>query len=159
MSASPRSGAGQHLPRLVFWEVTKGCNLRCMHCRATATELAPPPICPPLKPWKSSIRSPRLPTQSWCSPAANRSTGRTFSSLSATPRKGFARGPGHQRHPGHEGSGAEDCGCGRKARLHLAWTAPMRRRTTASAEFPAPSTRPSAASGICRSLACRCRST
>ena len=26
-------------PRLVFWEVTKGCNLRCIHCRATATEL------------------------------------------------------------------------------------------------------------------------
>ena len=42
MSASPRSGAGQHLPRLVFWEVTKGCNLRCVHCRATATELASP---------------------------------------------------------------------------------------------------------------------
>ena len=42
MSASPRSGAGQHLPRLIFWEVTKGCNLRCVHCRATATELASP---------------------------------------------------------------------------------------------------------------------
>ena len=22
-------------PRLIFWEVTKGCNLRCIHCRAT----------------------------------------------------------------------------------------------------------------------------
>ncbi len=42
MSASPLTGAGQHLPRLVFWEVTKGCNLRCVHCRATATELASP---------------------------------------------------------------------------------------------------------------------
>ena len=42
MSASPVTGAGQHLPRLVFWEVTKGCNLRCVHCRATATELASP---------------------------------------------------------------------------------------------------------------------
>ncbi len=29
-------------PRLVFWEVTKGCNLRCIHCRATATELMSP---------------------------------------------------------------------------------------------------------------------
>jgi radical SAM protein with 4Fe4S-binding SPASM domain len=29
-------------PRLVFWEVTKGCNLRCLHCRATATELSSP---------------------------------------------------------------------------------------------------------------------
>ena len=28
--------------RLVFWEVTKGCNLRCIHCRATATELSSP---------------------------------------------------------------------------------------------------------------------
>ena len=42
MNASPRTGAGEHLPRLVFWEVTKGCNLRCVHCRATATELASP---------------------------------------------------------------------------------------------------------------------
>ena len=29
-----------HKPRLIFWEVTKGCNLRCVHCRATATELS-----------------------------------------------------------------------------------------------------------------------
>jgi AdoMet-dependent heme synthase len=42
MNASPRTGTGQHLPRLIFWEVTKGCNLRCVHCRATATELASP---------------------------------------------------------------------------------------------------------------------
>ena len=27
---------------MVFWEVTKGCNLRCIHCRATATELSSP---------------------------------------------------------------------------------------------------------------------
>lgn len=32
----------EHKPRLIFWEVTKGCNLRCIHCRATATELASP---------------------------------------------------------------------------------------------------------------------
>ena len=29
-------------PRLIFWELTKGCNLRCIHCRATATELSAP---------------------------------------------------------------------------------------------------------------------
>src|SRR5271167_1175261 len=29
----------EYKPRLIFWEVTKGCNLRCIHCRATATEL------------------------------------------------------------------------------------------------------------------------
>jgi len=34
--------AGEHKARLIFWEVTKGCNLRCVHCRATATELSSP---------------------------------------------------------------------------------------------------------------------
>jgi AdoMet-dependent heme synthase len=29
-------------PRLVFWELTTGCNLRCIHCRANATELMSP---------------------------------------------------------------------------------------------------------------------
>ena len=32
----------QSKPRLIFWEVTKGCNLRCIHCRASATELSSP---------------------------------------------------------------------------------------------------------------------
>ena len=43
------NGNGQHTnqasknkPRLIFWELTKGCNLRCIHCRATATELSSP---------------------------------------------------------------------------------------------------------------------
>lgn len=31
-----------HAPRLVFWELTTGCNLRCIHCRASATELMSP---------------------------------------------------------------------------------------------------------------------
>jgi radical SAM protein with 4Fe4S-binding SPASM domain len=34
--------AGKNKPRLIFWELTKGCNLRCVHCRATATELSAP---------------------------------------------------------------------------------------------------------------------
>src|SRR3954464_2660892 len=34
--------AKEQKPRLIFWEVTKGCNLRCIHCRATATELSSP---------------------------------------------------------------------------------------------------------------------
>ena len=44
----PESGTPTHpakhgyKPRLIFWEVTKGCNLRCIHCRATATELMSP---------------------------------------------------------------------------------------------------------------------
>lgn len=33
---------GQKKPRLIFWELTKGCNLRCIHCRASATELSSP---------------------------------------------------------------------------------------------------------------------
>ena len=33
---------GDGSARLVFWEVTKGCNLRCIHCRASATELSSP---------------------------------------------------------------------------------------------------------------------
>ena len=36
-------------PRLIFWEVTKGCNLRCIHCRATATELSSPNDLPTTK--------------------------------------------------------------------------------------------------------------
>ena len=41
------NGNGSHpvnefKPRLIFWEVTKGCNLRCIHCRASATELSSP---------------------------------------------------------------------------------------------------------------------
>jgi MoaA/NifB/PqqE/SkfB family radical SAM enzyme len=32
----------QGKPRLIFWELTKGCNLRCIHCRASATELTSP---------------------------------------------------------------------------------------------------------------------
>jgi radical SAM protein with 4Fe4S-binding SPASM domain len=36
------SAGGDNKARLVFWEVTKGCNLRCIHCRASATELSSP---------------------------------------------------------------------------------------------------------------------
>ena len=34
--------SNENKPRLIFWEVTKGCNLRCIHCRASATELSSP---------------------------------------------------------------------------------------------------------------------
>ncbi len=37
----PHQG-NQNKPRLIFWELTKGCNLRCIHCRASATELSSP---------------------------------------------------------------------------------------------------------------------
>jgi radical SAM protein with 4Fe4S-binding SPASM domain len=49
MHMASLNGNGQHSsqasktkPRLIFWELTKGCNLRCIHCRATATELSSP---------------------------------------------------------------------------------------------------------------------
>ena len=34
--------SGQFAPRLIFWEMTTGCNLRCIHCRASATDLMSP---------------------------------------------------------------------------------------------------------------------
>jgi radical SAM protein with 4Fe4S-binding SPASM domain len=44
-----RPAKQEFIPRLIFWEVTKGCNLRCIHCRATATELASPTDLPTSK--------------------------------------------------------------------------------------------------------------
>jgi len=41
-SQASQNQANQNKPRLIFWELTKGCNLRCIHCRATATELSSP---------------------------------------------------------------------------------------------------------------------
>lgn len=41
-SAKGNGHQNEYKARLVFWEVTKGCNLRCIHCRATATELSSP---------------------------------------------------------------------------------------------------------------------
>ena len=38
----PHGSTGNYRPRLVFWELTTGCNLRCVHCRASATELMSP---------------------------------------------------------------------------------------------------------------------
>ena len=38
-----------YTPRLIFCEVTKGSNLRCIHCRATATELSSPNDLPTTK--------------------------------------------------------------------------------------------------------------
>jgi radical SAM protein with 4Fe4S-binding SPASM domain len=41
-SANGNGHQSEYKARLVFWEVTKGCNLRCIHCRATATQLSSP---------------------------------------------------------------------------------------------------------------------
>src|SRR5512132_3209753 len=42
MEPKHANGTQESKPRLIFWEVTKGCNLRCIHCRASATELSSP---------------------------------------------------------------------------------------------------------------------
>lgn len=47
--AEGRNGNGVGKPRLIFWELTTGCNLRCIHCRASATELASPTDLPTRK--------------------------------------------------------------------------------------------------------------
>ena len=44
-----KAASKEFQPRLIFWEVTKGCNLRCVHCRATATELMSPQDLPTAK--------------------------------------------------------------------------------------------------------------
>jgi heme b synthase len=41
-SGSRMTTATAYRPRLIFWELTTGCNLRCIHCRASATELMSP---------------------------------------------------------------------------------------------------------------------
>lgn len=41
-SSSPKRSGSAFLPRRIYWELTRACNLRCIHCRATPTELASP---------------------------------------------------------------------------------------------------------------------
>ena len=36
MSARPGDAAGVAPPRVIAWEVTRSCNLACVHCRASA---------------------------------------------------------------------------------------------------------------------------
>lgn len=41
-SAHPAWNPEKHIPRLVFWETTAACNLRCIHCRASAVGFRSP---------------------------------------------------------------------------------------------------------------------
>ena len=87
-----------------LWEVTKGCNLRCIHCRATATELSSPTdLSPPNTRSISSSRSQISGIPSSYSVVASRSIGLTFSSLRALPTgsSGFAW-PSLERYVGHK---------------------------------------------------------
>ena len=49
MTGERHGAVGSNKPRLIFWEVTTGCNLRCIHCRASATELSSPADLPTAK--------------------------------------------------------------------------------------------------------------
>jgi len=42
MNHPASAGGSPHQLRLVFWETTVACNLKCIHCRATATDSRPP---------------------------------------------------------------------------------------------------------------------
>ena len=160
MNASPRTGAGQHLPRLVFWEVTKGCNLRCVHCRATATELASPNDLP-------TAQCLNIIDQiaAFANPILVLSGGEPLYRPDIFQLAKYATDKGLRVALATNGTlvtkevAQTDRRRRRQARLASRWTAPMPTPTTASAEFPAPSTPPSTASGISKSWACRCRST
>lgn len=41
-TSKPSGTAGGFIPRLIFWETTAACNLKCMHCRASATDFRSP---------------------------------------------------------------------------------------------------------------------
>ena len=90
-------------PRLIFWEVTKGCNLRCIHCRATATELMSPNDLPTEKALDIISQICRL-RKSY--PRAQRRRAAVSSRhlparrIRHQPRP--ARRAGDQRHAGHE---------------------------------------------------------
>ena len=115
MSSSAHAGAGEHKPRLIFWEVTKGCNLRCVHCRATATELASPTDLP-------TERALDIINQiaDFANPILVLSGGEPLyrrGHLSARPlrhRPRPARGAGHQRHPGDQEVAQKIVDCGVK---------------------------------------------
>ena len=41
MSARPGDAGGVAPPRVIAWEVTRSCNLACVHCRASAVFSSP----------------------------------------------------------------------------------------------------------------------
>ena len=63
---SQHGAAKEFKPRLIFWEVTKGCNLRCIHCRATATELMSPADLPTAKALDIIRQIASSAIRSWC---------------------------------------------------------------------------------------------
>lgn len=40
--SNPVYNAKEHIPRLIFWETTTSCNLKCIHCRASAIDSRSP---------------------------------------------------------------------------------------------------------------------
>ena len=150
----------EYKPRLIFWEVTKGCNLRCIHCRATATELMSPTDLPTSKALDiiSQIAD-------FANPILVLSGGEPLyrpdifaaGRICHQPRP--AHRAGDQRNAGDEGRRARRSRNPASSAFRSRWTAPTRRRTTPSAASPARSMRPFTACAICSRSACRCRST
>ena len=147
-------------PRLIFWEVTKGCNLRCIHCRATATELMSPSDLPTGKALEHHLADCRLRQPD---PRAQRRraalSSRHFPAGRIRHQPRAARRAGHERDAGDERHRGEDQACRHQARLDFAGRLRRRRHTIPSAEFRAHSMRRFTACAICRSWASRCRST
>jgi hypothetical protein len=135
------------IPRLVFWEVTKGCNLRCVHCRATATELASPTDLPTPKALDIIDQ-----IAEFCKPdpgAERRRTAlpsRHFPTRALRHGQGPARRAGDQRNAGHQGDRPQGGRLRREARLDLAGRFERAIRTTPSEAFRARSTQRSTAS-------------
>jgi len=71
MSTRPGdAGDGVAPPRVIAWEVTRSCNLACVHCRASALHGPYEGELSTGEAFSSSIRSPRSRAPSSSSPAA-----------------------------------------------------------------------------------------
>jgi len=90
---------------VVVWNVTRRCNLRCIHCYAHATKRPTPMSSPPVKARPCSMISLRSAFR-WCSfPAASPWCARPAGTRRLCRRQGHARRHFHQRHPDHPGHG------------------------------------------------------
>ncbi len=117
----------EFIPRLIFWEVTKGCNLRCIHCRATATELMSPRDLPTGKALNiisqiADFGSPIL-VLSGGEPLYRRDI---FELAEYATSRGLRHGSGDQRHASDERSCGEDPRTPASRGYRFRWMVPIR---------------------------------
>src|ERR1017187_5768174 len=154
-----KAASKEFQPRLIFWEVTKGCNLRCVHCRATATELMSPQDLPTAKALDiidqiAKFGNPIL-VLSGGEPLYRQDIfqlaeyGTSLGLRVALATKGTL---GRRELPEKISTPASNG-------FRFRWTALTPQRMTRSAGFPAPSTRPFTACATCRCWGSPCRST